>query len=849
MTDEIKPTGLTAEEVAERVERGEVNRVRKSDRAEYLEIIGRNTLTLFNALVAPAAVVLFTLGDWRGGFAVSGMAVTNTVLGLIQEIRGKRHLDRLTLLAETKVRVVREGQPQEVLSGDVVRGDLVLLAAGEPVVADGAVQSARFLEIDEALLTGESDPVPRKSGDRLLSGSFCVAGDGSYVAEQVGAESFVQRTAGEARAYSYAASPLQENINRLIKVLTWTAVILCAGYVVLFSARELSERDLFEMIAATITSMVPQGLVLMATLAFILGAVRLGYRGVIVRRLSAVETMASIDTLCMDKTGTLTTNRLHLERVEPLRGVSVEEVGRRVQLFVGTSTDGSSSKALAALRDCFGAATGELRDFLPFKSQNRCSAVRVAADGQEFVLELGAFEALQPFLDAKDTDCASVWQRLLPTGLRLLLFAEAIAGPERFNGSLQGFTLRPLAFFGLGDELRPTAAAVLQKLAEQQIHFKVLSGDHPETVRATIAPLAELAGLHELIEQRLTTGDELAESADRESLVESRSVFGRVSPWQKVEIVRLLRADGHHVAMIGDGVNDVLPIKNANLGIAMGEGSAASKTVAALVLQTNDFALLPATLDEGRTIIRNLRRAGKLFLVKNVYTVVLIVGALGFLGLPFPYKPQQVTLLNFLTIGVPALLIMLGRDPSPQAARTGFLSEIISFAVRSGLVLGAVALTVLWLAVRDWQEQEAFSGSRFDTVGGFLMQQTPLGAAAWASVVEANSDRTRRTMMLSTLVLLGVYTIFRALADGEARSPERDRLLWLAALLAFPVYLLVLHTPPLAYFFELHPLSLLAWGKVLAATAIGAVLLVVVDWAWRIALAIRATSAASRRGD
>jgi cation-transporting ATPase E len=808
MIDETKPTGLTAEEVAERVERGEINRVRKSDQAEYLEIIARNTLTLFNALVAPAAVVLFSLGEWRGGCAVSGMALTNTILGLIQEIRGKRHLDRLTLLAETKVRVVRDGDWHEILSGDVVRGDLVLLAAGEPVVADGSVQSARFLEIDEALLTGESDPVPRKCGDRLLSGSFCVAGDGSYVAEQVGAESFVQRTAGEARAYRYAASPLQENINRLIKVLTWTAVILCGGYWILYSARELPEKDLFEMIAATITSMVPQGLVLMTTLAFILGAVRLGYRGVIVRRLSAVETMASIDTLCMDKTGTLTTNRLRLERVEILGGLSEGEIGHRVRLFVGTSTD-SGSKALTALREVFGATTGELRDLLPFKSQNRYSAVRVAVDGEERTLVLGAFEALQPFLDSRESDCTSLWQKLLPTGLRLLLFAEAISGPERFDGSLTGFTLRPLAFFGLGDELRPTAAAVLLKLAEQQIHFKVLSGDHPETVRATVAPLAELGGLRELMAQPLITGDELTESPERENMVQERSVFGRVSPWQKVEIVRMLRAAGHHVAMIGDGVNDVLPIKNAHLGIAMGEGSAASKTVAALVLETNDFALLPATLDEGRTIIRNLRRAGKLFLVKNVYTVVLIVGALGFLGLPFPYKPQQVTLLNALTIGIPALLIMLGRDPSPHASRTGFFAELISFAARTGVVIGSVGLALLWASAHLWHDDEV----------------------------------TQRTMLLSALIPLGAFALLRALTDGEGGKPHGAFALRLAALLALPVYLAVLYLPPLAFFFELNPLGIVAWGRVLTAVACGMLLMVIGDWVWRIFAAIIHTSA------
>jgi cation-transporting ATPase E len=798
MLDEHKATGLTAEEVAERTELGQINRVRRSNQAEYLEILARNTLTVFNFLVAPAAVVLLSLGELRAGLAVCGMAVTNTLLGLIQEVRGKWLLDRLTLLAEARVRVMRDGVISEVLSGDVVRGDLVLLAAGGAVVADGTVESARFLEIDEALLTGESDPVPCKPGERLLSGSFCVAGEGSYVAEQVGAESFVQRTSQEARQYRYAASPLQENIDRLIKVLTWIAVALCGSYLVLSSARNLDEKDLVKMIAATITSMVPQGLVLMATLAFILGAVRLGMRGVIVRRLSAVETMASIDTLCMDKTGTLTTNRLHLERLVVLGGGPEAGVHRLLALFAGTSGD-HGSKSLAAIHERFGATAGELIDFLPFKSQNRFSAVRVRDGGSEHVLVLGAFEALEPYFTPNGTADRAAWQALLATGLRVLLFAEATSGRDQFKGALDGFVLRPLGLIGLGDEVRPEAAGVLQKLAEQRIHFKVISGDNAETVRATIAPLASAAGLPDLLEGHLVTGAELEEADDRSQVVLTHSVFGRTSPWQKVEIVRLLRGAGRQVAMIGDGVNDVLPIKNAQLGIAMGEGSSAAQTVAAMVLRTNDFSLLPATLDEGRTIVRNLRRAGKLFLVKNVYTVLFILGMVGLMRLPFPYEPQQVTLLNFLTIGAPALLIMLGRDPSSKASARGFFREIFSFAIRVGIVIGGVGLALMWSASREWP----------------------------------GSPMLLHTLLLSMLVPLGAFTILRALNDGEERSSPRDNPLRLVALLGIVLYLIVMYVPPLAYFFELLPLDLVAWGWVLTAVAAGMVLMVASDWLWR----------------
>jgi cation-transporting P-type ATPase E len=787
------PTGLTSAEVAERVARGQVNRVRRSDWAEYADIVRRNVLTLFNAMVVPAAVALFVLGDFRAAFAVSGMAVTNTVLGLVQEVRAKWHLDKLTLLAETKARVLRDARVREVPTGDVVLGDFLLLAAGDPVVADGPVQEARFLEVDEALLTGESDPVPRRPGDRLLSGSFCVAGEGSYRADKVGAESFAQRTAVEARAYRYTASPMQESIDRLIKILTALAVLLCLGYWGLYYLRDdIGKDELWQMIAATITSMVPQGLVLMATLAFILGAVRMTSRGALVQRLNAVEAMASVDMLCMDKTGTLTTNRLRLAELRVVcPDVSEDAVRERLRAFASLSLD-RSSKSLAALREALGEAKGELLDQLPFKSQNRYSAVRVRVGPREYALALGACEALRPHLAPGDDAWEKEWKGLLNTGLRLMLFAEVSpgGGPVRptFGGSLEGFRLRPLALVGLSDELRPEAGEVLRHLADQGIGFKILSGDNSETVRATVVPLgrdASAPALRALAEGPVVSGAELESSAGPAELIRTRCVFGRVSPWQKVEIVTTLKAQGNHVAMIGDGVNDVLPIKNAHLGIAMGEGSRASKTVSGLVLETNDFGLLPRTLDEGRTIVRNLRRAGKLFLVKNVYVLILIVCGLGLFKLAFPVLPQQVTLLNFLTIGVPALVITLSRERSPGAARADFVREVGWFVIRTGVVIGVAGLALMLLSARVWHDDL----------------------------------RTQRTLLLTALVLLGLVTLLRALVDGEVGMLPGDRhLRWLAGA-GLLVYLAVLYNPLTAWFFELVPLTAGQWARVLAVVA------------------------------
>jgi cation-transporting ATPase E len=482
--------------------------------------------------------------------------------------------------------------------------------------------------------------------------------------------------------------------------------------------------------------------------------------------------------LCMDKTGTLTTNRLHLENLLVLNeGMPEEAIRERLRLFASASMD-RSSKSITALRTALGEIQTEGLDQLPFKAQNRYSAVRVRHGGEEHVLVLGACEALQPFVVVGRISNPSH-----RTGLRLLLFAEAVNPTERpFAGSLEGFLLRPLALVALGDELRPEARRVLEELASQGIHFKVLSGDHADTVQATIAPLiagSNAATVKALAETPVVSGDELQSASDSAELIRTRCVFGRVSPSQKVQIVAALRKQGRHVAMIGDGVNDVLPIKNAHLGIAMGDGATASKSVAGIVLETNNFDLLPETLDEGRTILRNLSRAGKLFLVKNVFTLILIVGALGMLGLPFPYLPRQVTLLNFLTIGIPTFLIMLSRGPSSALSAAQYLREVGSFALRTGLIIGLASLLLSWLSNRVWHDD-----------------------------VE-----TQRTLALSLLVLLGLNTLGRALSDGDLRG--RYLVGWWAAV-ALLLYPAVMYWRLVGGFFALTPLSLGEWAIVLA---------------------------------
>jgi cation-transporting P-type ATPase E len=778
-------TGLSSEEVAERRRLGLVNLSPTRAWEDYAVIASRHIFTVFNLVVVPTAIALFYYGEWRAGISVTGTALANTLIGLYQEVRAKRQLDRLAILTARKCRVVRDSLNQEILADDVVQDDLILLQAGEAVVADGSVAEANYLEIDEALLTGESDPVRRHPGDRLLSGSICVTGEGAYKAEKVGAQAFAQSIAHDARRYQYTTSPLTRAVQRIVTILSLISLLLVFLFAGLRFTEVITTERFFLMTAATIVSMIPQGLVLTATVAFTIGAVVIGKRGALVQRLNAVEAIAAVDVICTDKTGTLTTNRLKLDTLWPLDStVSMDELLRKLAMFASATID-RDNKNIQALQSALGEVPTVVLDQIPFNSRTRFSAVRLQVDQAVVSLILGAPEELDNAFSNGHPDLL----RLQSAGLRVLLFAEGDSQP--FQDGAIPRPLRPLALVALADELRPEASAVLRALSEQGIAFKVISGDNPLTVRATIAPL-NLSISHE----EVVSGKELQAAADLGDLVRRSSVFGRVDPQQKLAIVEALQAGGSNVAMIGDGVNDLLPIKKADLGIAMGEGSAAAKSVSSLVLQNNNFAILPEAIEEGRTILRNLRRAGKLFLTKNVYSLVFIlVYAVGIFDLPFPYLPQQVSLLNWMVIGIPALLIALTRERSLDPPRGSYLSEVGGFALVTGILFAIAGVTILVLAKHHWLVDE----------------------------------RTQRTMLLTMLILLGMTVLWRIFA-GPGPRLAGDRSMLLASLIIVPAYLIAMYWPFSNDFFQLTALNGQDWLRVLMVTVTTYALCLVADY-------------------
>ncbi len=784
--------GLTQAEVDQRLREGSVNRAPNTQWLDYALIIRQNVLTSFNGMVFPAALALLWLRDYQAAIAVSGMGLANTLIGLFQELRAKRHLDRLAILSESRANVIRDGEVKTISASDVVLDDQVLIRAGDALVADGQVLHARFLEIDEALLTGESEPVRRQPQDHVLSGSVCVAGEGLYRAENVGKNAYAQSLATQARQYSSVNSPLTRSINRLVQYLTYVVVFLCLLYVTSAALEGWPDdaegkRDLIRMIAATITSMVPQGLILTSAVAFTLGAISMGVRGAVVQRLSAVETMAAVDVICTDKTGTLTTNRLRVEQVRPFH-VSEEEARSLLTQFARASID-RDNRSIQGIRHAFGEGTATAFSQIPFKSQNRYSAIQLR-EGEPWLV-LGAPEALLPRIDAWEREHSpeirfrSIFDEQLRDsknlGVRFLAFGRierAWSPDSQEANALPEFPIQPLALVGMSDELRPDADRVLEALHAQNIQFKILSGDNPDTVRGTISHLHL-----PLAKEAVASGKQLDESADPDGMIARTGVFGRVSPAQKVRIVETLQQQGKCVAMIGDGVNDVMPIKKANLGIAMGAGSSASKTVSGLVLETNDFGLLPEVLDQGRIILRSLRRSGKLIITKNVYSLLLILSFyVGWLGIPFPYIPQQVTLLNWSVIGIPSIAITFARERSRHAVRVDFLGEVLGFALRMGVLIGGVGVGLLYLG--EWWEYD---------------------------------ERAQRTLLCSFLMLSGISNLFRAMDDAVEPATGISRWIPWLSLFAIPFFLLCMYVPVLARFFELVPLTALPWSFVLGA--------------------------------
>ena len=760
---QITRAGLSEDEAARRLEaRGELPR-RRSSRS-YASIIRANTVTIPNGILLLFGVLTITFGSWRDALFL-GILVSNIAIGSFQEIRSKRALDRLAALVAPEAMVVRDGVDRRVPVDEVVVGDLVRLTAGDQVVADGTVVSADGLALDEANLTGESESVVRGPGETVWSGSFLVEGTALFKATAVGAESRAERLSATARAFRHPRSPLERANDQLLLWLIGLSVPLAIGLTWSVLARAESANARVQVVTAGIVNLVPEGLILLISVTAAVSAFKMAQRGVLAQQLNAIESLASVDIVCTDKTGTLTEPTLRVVGVVPTKREDEASLARELATYAASAP--SRNLTLEAIADaCLADVPGRrVVAQVPFSSRHRWSALDLGDEK----LVLGAPER---FADA-DSSLAEQARAEAGAGRRVLALgrtrsALATTKPEpQFPADLQ-----PLGLVLLAERLRANAGETVAFFAAQGVDLKVLSGDAPATVGA-IARDAGVPGSTAPLDGEALPDDP---TALREAILAAPAV-GRISPEGKRAVVNALTTGGRYVAMIGDGVNDVPALKQARLAIAQGSGTQMSRSVADLVLVRDDFGVLPGMVAEGRQILRNIQRVARLFITKSVFTAVIGLA----IAIPtgtFPLLPRQFTIASTVTIGIPAFLLALAPSSGPWRPER-FLQTVVRFAIPAGIAIG------------------------IGIIAGYLLARYGFDLSLIRS----------RTVATGIVVVSGLAVVMRLEAEPGRR---RLAITGLCAAMA-ALFILALVVPFLRSFYELATPT----GKALAAWAVG----------------------------
>ena len=688
MTRITATTGLSDAEVSQRIAQGKSNDVPTRAARSVSEIVRANVFTRINAILGVLFVIVASTGSLING-AFGLLIIANSAIGIIQEIRAKQTLDKLAIVGQAKPMVRRQSGTRALAPGEVVLDDIIELGPGDQIVVDGDVVEESSLEVDESLLTGEADAIDKGTGDAVMSGSFVVAGSGAYRASRVGREAYAAKLAEEASKFTLVKSELRSGINRILQFITYLLVPagLLTIYTQLFTT-DAGWRDAVLRMVGALVPMVPEGLVLMTSIAFAVGVIRLGQRQCLVNELPAIEGLARVDVVCADKTGTLTENGMRLSDLEMLTEQCAEADVAEV-LAQLAADDARPNASIAAIAEAYRTAPGwTATATAPFKSAVKWSG---ASYGEHGNWVIGAPDVL---LDQASPGAQRA-EELGAQGLRVLLVGSCDVSVDAPDAPGK---VTPAALVVLEQRIRPDARDTLDYFASQHVSIKVISGDNAVSVGAVAAKL----GLHGDTMDARRLPDEPGELAET---LEGHTTFGRVRPDQKRAMVHALQSRGHTVAMTGDGVNDVLALKDADIGVAMGAGSSATRAVAQIVLLDNKFATLPYVVGEGRRVIGNIERVSNLFLTKTVYSVLLaiLVGLAGlsarFFGtdpLPFPFQPIHVTIAAWFTIGIPAFILSLA--PNNERAKTGFVRRVMTAALPSGLVVGTVTFVSYLLA-------------------------------------------------------------------------------------------------------------------------------------------------------
>ena len=813
-----KLQGLSDREAASRRAAGQGNDLSLQTGRTYWDILRDNLFTFINGVYFFLSLVLIALGRASDVLVLASVVLLNVVINVIQEIRAKKKLDKIALITRPKASVIRSAQERSIDPAEIVVGDLLVVRPGDQVVVDGVMVDESDVKVDESLLTGESDLIPKQVGDPVYSGSFCVSGTGCYQAEKVGAESLVSKMTAEARKFRKVLTPLQRRINMMIRLLLGVAIVLGLITTLRMILGVTSITSGVQNLAV-IVGLVPIGLYFMITLTYALGAARIAEQSALVQQSNAVESISNVDVMCLDKTGTLTANRIQLRTAYPI-GIDRTKLEAILGSYAISTT--TSNKTNEAILTALPAAKRPVKMEVPFGSAHKWSAIVFADEPGIYVL--GAPEILGTVIPLQ-ADLKDYIQAGADQGLRVLLFAYSSTVPnlpDAAGNPVLPPQLQPLGILCFGDELRPDAQQTLSEFRQAGIQIKVISGDNP----VTVAALARQAGLSDDI--LAVSGQDLAEMDEAAFIqtAEKGTIFGRITPEQKARLVQSLQSRQHYVAMMGDGVNDVLSLKQANVGVAMESGSQATRGVADIVLLNDTFSALPKIFLEGQRIQNGIADISKLFMVR-IFAFILTIVAIGMITLTFPFGIKTSTLVTFLTVGLPPFFVTLWAKPTRPSAVQG--DSFLHFVIPATLTLSLASILVYLY----------FLAENISPVFDWLSGQIPfeeLGRQITFADVSRAQQVAEKAMI--TLQILGGLLLLPFLkpptpawVGGEPLS--RDWRYTILAGIVLVMYGLILVIPFWQTFFELSSLNAIHY---LGIGLVALIWTLVVRFTWRHAL-------------
>ncbi len=780
--------GLTGKEVSERKASGLVNTVESKVSRSYKSIIIENVFNWFNMVLVILGIALYLVDDIISAISATGIIALNILVSTVQEIRAKRRLDKIALLLRPKVNVIRDGVKVEIDQTEIVKDDIIHLASGDQAPVDGELLAQRSLEMDESALTGESSAVRKKIGDTIYSGSFCISGEAYFRADALGPDTFASKMLTSARTYKRKLTPLQIETNSVTKLLISIAGIIFVIEII-FSIITGKYSSLGEALrtATIILDIVPIALFLLITLTYMIAALRMADSGVLLQRANSVEAMSHVDTVCMDKTGTITTNRLIFE--DFIYYTDKEEAEKLIRIFAEAT--GSKNRTVQVLAETFGTEKSTLVEEVQFSSERKFSAVRTEKDGEEYVIYMGAWSVLEKYVSDSE-GISEIVSGLSKKGLRTVALCKG-------NGSLyeneepvihSGMTLIGIA--SIADEVRSDCRKTMDFFMENGIEIKVVSGDDPETVDALFS-IANIPG-----ERKMITGDrfDTLEGEERDRAILETNIFGRMKPEQKEIIVDSLKNSGRYVAMVGDGVNDVKAIKAANVGVSLESGSGAARGAADIVLMKDNFGALPKALREGRRTVSGMRDILKVYLTRNFVLMFIIIFVLLIFNNPAPLLPVQNAMYAFLTVSAYAFLMTLWAQPDSN--KEPVLPNVIKFAVPAAFLIsmfGIAVYAVFYFGTGhfiniDYHAMADSCGISYET----LIQSLHIsGSNTTPEMFEADLNRVNaRNAMLFFITLAGILELLMVQPvvkwlsiDGKTTKDLRPTVLVLLLLLAF----------------------------------------------------------------